>query len=102
MGNLTYGSSLRIHLDDWTLAHVQAAIGVKLHIRDSFYLTLKHDIDGDGGRGTVWIHPCVPLLFTFTAERWRPLNSLWVEALVRSASTPDGMTIVPEPMPLLD
>ncbi|MGY4857277.1 DUF7882 family protein [Cryobacterium sp. AP23] len=97
MGHLTYSSSLRIYLDDRTLAHLQAAIGVKLHIKESFYLSWKNDKDGDGSRGTVWIYPGIPLFYTFTESRWPALNPKWVDALVRSASTLDGMTVVAEP-----
>jgi hypothetical protein len=97
VGDLTYGSNLKIHFDDWTLAHLQAAIGAKLHVRDSFYLSWTGDTDSDGSRGTIWIHPGVPLHYTFTGNSWRTLNAKWVEALIRSAHRPDGMTITPEP-----
>jgi hypothetical protein len=97
VGNLTYGSSLKIHFDDRTLAHLQAAIGAKLYLRDSFYLSWTGDNDSDGSRGTIWIHPDVPLHYTFTENAWRALNINWVDALIRSANRPDGMTITPEP-----
>ncbi|MGO4782663.1 DUF7882 family protein [Cryobacterium sp. W22_MBD10_FK3] len=97
MGQLSYGSSLSIHLDDRTLAHLQAAIGVKLHNGESFYLSWATDKEGDSGRSSVWIFPSAPLFYTFVDSRWPGLNPKWVEALVRSANTIEGMTVVPEP-----
>jgi hypothetical protein len=97
VGHLTYGSSLTIHFDDRTLAHLQAAIGAKLLLRDSFYLNWAGGSGGDGSRGTIWIHPGVPLHYTYIGTTWRALNPTWVDALVRSANQPDGMTVTAEP-----
>ena len=100
MGTLTYDSGLTIYFDDWTLAHLQVAIGVHLHNGEGFHLSWKNDKDGDGGRGSIWLFPGAPLVYQFADGRWPPLNSKWVEALVQSANMPEGMTIVPEPLPI--
>jgi len=99
MVTLTYDSGLTIYFSDWTLAHLQVAIGVKLHLHESFHLSWKDEKDGDGGRGSIWIYPGAPLFFKFADGRWPRLDSKWVEALVKSANTPGGMTVVPEPRP---
>ncbi|TFD90818.1 ATP-dependent DNA ligase [Cryobacterium lactosi] len=101
MGLLRYGSRQVIHVDDWTLAHLQVAIGVKLHLKESFHLSWTNDHEGDGGRGAVWISPGVALVYTFSDGQWPFLNSKWVEALVQSANTPEGMTVLLEPRPLV-
>ncbi|WP_207795412.1 ATP-dependent DNA ligase [Cryobacterium zongtaii] len=101
MGTLTYDSGLTIYFNDWTLAHLQVAIGVKLHLKESFHLSWKDETDGDQGRGSIWIFPGAPLFFKFADGRWPLLDSEWVEALVKSANTPEGMTVIPEPRPLV-
>ncbi|POH64540.1 MULTISPECIES: ATP-dependent DNA ligase [Cryobacterium] len=101
MGTLTYDSGLTIYFNDWTLAHLQVAIGVKLHLRESFHLSWKDETDGDGGWGSIWIFPGAPLFFKFADGRGPLLDSKWVEALVKSANTPEGMTVMPEPRPLV-
>ncbi|MEC5186194.1 hypothetical protein RCH12_003675 [Cryobacterium sp. MP_3.1] len=68
MGTLTYDSGLRIYFNDWTLAHLQVAIGVKLHLKESFHLSWKDETDGDGGRGSIWIFPGAPLFFKFAVS----------------------------------
>ncbi|ASD22806.1 ATP-dependent DNA ligase [Cryobacterium sp. LW097] len=97
MGHLVYDSSLRIDFNDRMLAHLQVAFAVKLHSNESFQFSWRQDRDGDGGRGSIWIHPHISILYRFT-DRLKPtLNPRWIEALVRSADTPEGMSALPEP-----
>ena len=99
MGHLIYDSSLRIDFSDRMLAPLQAAIGVKLHSNEGFLFSWRQDRDGDGGRGAIWIHRDISILFRFT-DRLKPmLNPLWVDALVQSANSTEGMSALPEPGP---
>jgi hypothetical protein len=53
---------------------------------------------GDGsGRRSFWMHSAVPLQFHFFGSRQPHINRAWVEALMHAASSPSGLTIVPEP-----
>jgi hypothetical protein len=99
MGHLTYDSHLKITFTDRMLAHLQVAIAVKLHSREGFLLSWHSDKNGDGGRSAIWIHPEISLAYKFTDQRRPTLNPAWVEALVRAANTPEGMSALPEPLP---
>ena len=97
MGHLIYDSSLRIEFSDRMLAHLQVAIAVKLQANEGFLFSWRQARDGDGGRGAIWIHPDISILYRFT-DRLRPrLNPRWVDALVQSANSAEGMFALPQP-----
>lgn len=96
MGRLTYNSSMNIDFADRTLAHLQSVINTKLQRKEGFHFTWADDPVG-GGRNTIWIHPGIPLVFTFTHSTPTLLNQRWLEALIRTANTVTGLEIVPEP-----
>ena len=99
MGQLIYDSSLRLDFNDRMLAHLQVAFAVKLHSDEGFLFSWRQERDGDGGRGAIWIHPDISILYRFT-DRLRPrLNPRWVDALVQSAISAEGMSALPEPGP---
>ena len=97
MGRLTYNSSMTIDFADRTLAHLQSVINTKLQRKEGFHFTWADDPIGGGGRNTIWIHPGIPLAFTFTNSDPNPLNQRWLEALIRTANTATGLELVPEP-----
>ena len=100
MGHLIYDSSLRINFDDRMLAHLQVAFAVKLHSNEGFLFSWRPEREGDGGRGSIWVHPNISILYRFT-DRLKPmLNPHWVEALVHAANSAEGMSALPEPGPL--
>ena len=70
LGTLTYDSGLTVYFDDWALAHLQVAIGAKLHNGDSFHFSWNNDEHDNGGRCAIWILPGAPLLYTFTDGPW--------------------------------
>lgn len=97
MGQLIYDSSLHINVSDRMLAHLQVAIAVKLHSHEGFLFSWRNDTDGDGGRGSIWMHPDISILFRFTDRLTQTLNPRWVDALVSSANSAEGMSCLPEP-----
>ncbi|WP_104163552.1 ATP-dependent DNA ligase [Cryobacterium sp. N22] len=99
MGHLIYDSSLRIDFNDRMLAHLQVAFAVKLHSNEGFLFSWRQDRDGDGGRGAIWIHPDISILYRFTDQLKPMLNPRWVDALVQSANSTEGMSALPEPSP---
>lgn len=55
------------------------------------------DVNDGSGRRSFWIHAAVPLQFHFYGGRRPRINRTWVEELMLSASSPNGLVIVPEP-----
>ena len=107
MGSLQYGGSTEpIHIEDRALAHLKVAIATKLRRNESFTLSWRHpDVEGDG-RSTIWLHPSIPLRFTFDETETPQLNVKWIEQLMMSASSSGGITLIDEvldtPEPLED
>ena len=98
MGKLIYGSpGQEIEFDDRLLAHLKIAITTKLRRDEKFLLSWPHGVEEGGGRSSLWIHPAIPLRFTFNGGKAPKLNRAWVEELLLSASTTGGMQIGPEP-----
>lgn len=82
-------------MDDRLLTHLRVVLTNKLRRKESFMLTLSNN-DKDGRR-SVWIHPSIPLVYHFSGSRPARINPLWVEQLDRSASSADGLHVMPEP-----
>lgn len=96
MGRFIYDSAgVSVDLDDRTLAHLRIVVMNKLRRSESFMF----DVDvGDGsGRRGFWMHPSVPLQFHFYGSRQPRINRAWIEDLMQAASSPHGLSIVPEP-----
>ena len=97
MGRLIYENSVRLDLDDRTLAHLVVVISDKLRRAESFPLSWRNDPSTGDGRTTIWVHPASTLVFEFSGSRRPALNRTWLEALAIVANTPEGLHIVPEP-----
>jgi hypothetical protein len=97
MGRFIYDTlNNSIDIEDRTLAHLRIVIMNKLRRSESFMFTV--DLDSEGiSRRSFWMHPSVPLQFAFHGSREPRLNRLWIEALMVSASSPNGLFVVPEP-----
>ncbi len=96
MGRFIYDSRAdSVDIDDRVLAHLRLAMMNKLRRSEPFMFEVEI---GDGsGRRTFWIHPAVPLQFHFFGARQAHINRAWVEDMIRAASGPYGLTLVPEP-----
>ncbi|WP_442921829.1 DUF7882 family protein [Microbacterium sp. CH12i] len=44
----------------------------------------------------MWLHPSIPLRFTFDDAESPQLNQRWVEGLMHSANSTGGITLVDE------
>ncbi|MFD1713330.1 ATP-dependent DNA ligase [Amnibacterium flavum] len=99
MGKLTYDSTLTVDFDDRVLAHLQLVIGAKLRRGESFFFLWKDDPQIGDGRSSLWMHPAIPLYFKFVGSRPPSINPEWVNALMLTANSAQGMRIVPEPPP---
>lgn len=96
MGRLKFPHELRLDLDDWALAHLHAAMQVKLRRGESFHLSWPHDISTGPGRTTTWVHSETSWVCTI-GSRTGELDRRWVEAFVATANSVGGMQIVPRP-----
>lgn len=97
MGIILYGGATEpIHIDDRALAHLKVVIATKLRRNESFTLSWKHPEDDLAGRSTIWLHPSIPLRFTFDEPDVPPLNMKWVEELMQSANSTGGISLVDE------
>jgi hypothetical protein len=98
MGTLYYGDARTpIQIDDRALAHLKIVIIAKLRRSEGFGFSWPKGLDLGGGRFTAWFHPGVTLLFEFSGGREASINREWLELLSQSASTPLGLTLMPEP-----
>lgn len=97
MGKLIYDSSLTIDFDDHVLAHLQLVMGAKLRRGESFFFSWKDDPRNGDGRTVLWIYPTAPLVFKFYGSRPPVINRHWVDALMLTANSSQGLQLVPEP-----
>lgn len=96
MGTIQYGNGDEIHIEDRALAHLKVVIATKLRRNESFTLSWRHS-EGEGtGRSTIWLHPSIPLRFTFDAPEAPQLNPKWIQDLMQSASSTGGISLIEE------
>lgn len=97
VGKFVYApTGTSVHLDDRTLTHVRVAMLIKLHRSESFMFSADVG-EGNGRRHSFWISPPVPVQFHFYTPRRHALNNAWVQALVVSAGSTNGLIITDEP-----
>ena len=97
MGTLHYGASDdAIHIEDRALAHLKVVIATKLRRQESFTLSWRHPDGDQAGRSTIWIHPSIPLRFTFEEPETPELNAKWIEALMHSLNSTGGIKLIDE------
>lgn len=95
MGDLIYGGTGdRIHIEDRALSHLKVVVSIKLRRNESFTLSWKQFIGG--GRETLWMHPSIPLRFTFDDVTPPELNARWIEELMHSANATGGINLTEE------
>ncbi|MDO9398985.1 MAG: hypothetical protein Q7T71_20760 [Herbiconiux sp.] len=96
MGTLFYGGDSRFELDDRLLAHLQVVIGLKLRRSERFYISWVVPAGEGGGRTVLWIDNGVSLRLRYDGTRPPTVNREWIETLVLSANTPNGLVVTPE------
>lgn len=97
MATLHYGATEDpVHIDDRALAHLKIVIATKLRRNESFTLSWVHPEGDPQGRSTIWIHPSIPLRFTFDDPVAPEINMKWVEQLMQSASSTGGISLSAE------
>lgn len=96
MGTIQYGNGDTIHIEDRALAHLKVVIATKLRRNESFTLSWRHPEGDDPGRSTIWLHPSIPLRFTFDESEAPQLNPQWIQDLMHSASSTGGISLIDE------
>jgi len=97
VGKLIYDSTMTIDFDDRILAHLHLVIGAKLRRNESFFFAWKDDPRNGDGRSVIWIYPMAPLVFKFHGGRAPLINRRWVDELMLTANSSQGLRVVPEP-----
>lgn len=97
MGQLIYASTFEARFDDRVLAHLQIVIVAKLRRQESFAFSWSKPREDGSGRASLWLHPAIPLVFTFQGGRAPTISRAWIDALMSSANSAAGLRIVPEP-----
>ena len=97
MGKFIYDALVKADFDDRLLAHLQLVIGAKIRRGESFHFSWKDDQSIGDGRTTVWIHPRVSVVYKFYGSKRPEINKAWIDALMYTANSPQGLYAVPEP-----
>lgn len=86
MGYLYYGSDTQaISMPDRMLAHVKVLAATKLRRNESFTITWRHTDDEAPGRTTLWLHPAIPLRFTFSTVDAEKIDGPLLQRLAAEA-----------------
>jgi hypothetical protein len=98
MGNLLYGTNnSEITFEDRALAHLQIVIIAKLRRQESLAFSWVNAPSAGSGRSTIWLAPSSDLQFRFAGSRPPAINREWIEALMLSANSANGLFFSPEP-----
>ncbi|WJL97104.1 hypothetical protein QSU92_08065 [Microbacterium sp. ET2] len=94
MGYLYYGSDTQaISMPDRMLAHVKVLAATKLRRNESFTITWRHTDDEAPGRTTLWLHPAIPLRFTFSTVDAEKIDGPLLQRLAAEASSSGGLNL---------
>jgi hypothetical protein len=98
MGKLVYGApTWSIEFEDRALAHLRIVMIAKLRRSESFTFSWKFEAAYGSGRSSLWVHPAIPLQFEFYGGREPALNRAWIDELMLTANSPNGLELIPEP-----
>lgn len=99
MGHFSYGQpGRRFDLDDRTLAHLQLVVIAKFRRGESFLFQWEIPSAKGGGRIGLWLCPSIPIVFSFEDETKSVINRRWLEKLMDSAHSVNGLVLVDEPL----
>jgi len=99
LGTLTYDSKLTATFDDRVLAHLQVVIWAKIRRGEQFSFTWTEPARNGFGRSSIWISPNISLAFEYFGGKTPMLNRHWIDVLSKSANSPGGLHLLPEPDP---
>jgi hypothetical protein len=92
MGLLFYGNDTQpIVMPDRMLAHVKVLTATKLRRNESFTISWRHGADEAPGRTSLWLHPSIPLRFTFEGAEGEPIDGALLQRLANEANSSGGL-----------
>ncbi len=98
MGTIVYGFTGQVvSIDDRALKHLQVVIIAKLRRGEGFAFHWETPVPEGDGHAVLWLHPSVPLIFTFDEARPPSINRQWLEMLSVAANSSAGLKLMPEP-----
>jgi hypothetical protein len=98
MGKLLYGTPpTELEVEDRALAHLQVVVVNKFRRGECFAFSLPSSPADGTGRQTLWLHPTIPVQFSFYGSRMPAMNRTWIEQLMNEANSGRGLTLTPEP-----
>ncbi len=96
MGRFLYQNAANsVEVDDRALAHLRLVIMTKLRRGEPFMFETSSP--HGTGRRDFWMHPTIAVQFYFAGSRPPQINHRWVDSLMESANSADGLRMVPEP-----
>ena len=97
MGRFVYNSTLNILLDDEELGHLQAVIGAKFRLQQSFYFTWTRPASTGEYRSTIWLTPHIPLQFHYRRALSAALDRDRINDMYAQANSPGGLLLLIDP-----
>ena len=97
MGTLIYGRTQEYDFDERTLEHLRVVITSRVRKNESFFLTWTAQRHRQTVTTSLWISPAVPLVFSFSSDTRVPISREWLQQLIRSSYSSQGLVIMPEP-----
>ncbi|WEO77024.1 ATP-dependent DNA ligase [Cryobacterium sp. SO2] len=94
MGRFIYDSTLIVILDDEVLGYLQAVIGAKFRLQQSFYFSWGYPANTGESRTTVWLTPGVAMQFVYRGARPPALDRDRVNTLFAQANSPTGLVLI--------
>jgi len=95
MGSITYDGTV-VSFDDRLLAHLQIVIVQKFTKNEAFLMSWKDGPSVGDGRGSIWLHPSIPIYFKFVGGRSPSIDKSWLLALGKSAEASTGLIVTNE------
>lgn len=97
VGTLIYGRTQEYDFDERTLEHLRIVITSRVRKNESFFLTWTAQRHRQTVTTSLWISPAVPLVFSFSSDTRVPISREWLQQLIRSSYSSQGLVIMPEP-----
>ena len=94
MGRFIYDSTLTVTLDDLLLSHLQAVVGAKFRLQQSFYFSWGYPANTGESRTTIWLTPGISVQFHYRTARTPALDRDRISALLAQANSPSGLVLV--------
>ncbi|TFC04019.1 ATP-dependent DNA ligase [Cryobacterium adonitolivorans] len=94
MGRFIYDSTLTLTLDDALLGHLQAVVGAKFRLQQSFYFSWGYPANTGESRTMIWLTPSISVQFHYRTARPPALDRDRISEFLAQANSPSGLVLV--------